>query len=265
MSSLNKKIHDPVTTHGGAPTSAVNAEEKLYRAVMTAFLWEDAFYESGDSHAERIKDLIVKVDPLHAAQIAIDARTLMKLRHVPLYLAREMARLDTHKHLVSRLLPEIIQRPDELTEFIAIWNREKRQPLSAQAKKGLARAFKKFNEYSMQKFNQDGTVRLRDVLFLTHPKPDTPEQQDMWNRLVKDELKIIKTPETWETLISAKGNSKENWEKLLQDKKIGGLNNLLIIYSWIYSTIVRYIYETLRMGQKTRNFLPHRLAMDQNR
>jgi 60 kDa SS-A/Ro ribonucleoprotein len=45
-------------------------------------------------------------------------------------------------------LERVIQRPDELTEFLAIYWKDGRQPLSAQVKKGLARAFRKFNEYA---------------------------------------------------------------------------------------------------------------------
>lgn len=125
MASVNTKVAHkvPIHTHGGAPTYAVSAEEELCRAVLSCFLWEDTFYESGKSIADRIKGLIPKVNPLRVAQIAIDARSLMKLRHVPLLIAREMARHDTHKHLVSKILPEIIQRADELTEFKESWEK----------------------------------------------------------------------------------------------------------------------------------------------
>lgn len=35
-------------------------------------------------------------------------------------------------------------------------------------KHGLANAFGKFDEYQFAKYNRDGAVKLRDVLFLTH-------------------------------------------------------------------------------------------------
>ena len=222
MASINKKESTARTyTHGGAPTTLTNNEEQLRRAVMSCLLWENAHYESGESIADRIMNLIPKIEPLRVAQIAIDARTLMHLRHVPLLIARQMAQLDTHKHLVSRLLPEIIQRPDELTEFISIYWKDKKQPLSAQAKKGLATAFKKFNEYSLGKYNRDGAVQLRDVLFLVRPVSDTPEQQATWKKLAD---KTLRAPEnTWEVEISDKGNNKESWEKLLKSNSLGAL------------------------------------------
>lgn len=153
MASINKKAKAVVTqTHGGALTIEVNALEQLKRTVMTCMLWEDSFYENGISVHDRIVDLVSKVSAKQAFDIAVAARNESKLRHVPLLIARTMAKLDTHKHLVADLLEEIIQRPDELTEFLAIYWKDKKQPLSAQVKKGLARAFTKFNRYQLSKY-----------------------------------------------------------------------------------------------------------------
>ena len=65
----------------------------------------------------------------------------MKLRHAPLLLVREMARHATHRALVAETLERVIQRADELSEFVAIYWSDGRAPLSAQVKKGLAAAF----------------------------------------------------------------------------------------------------------------------------
>jgi len=88
---------------------------------MSCLLWEDNFYEDGQSVADRIKELIPKIPAIRVAQIAMEARDQMKLRHVPLLIIREMARLDTHKQYVARLLEKVIQRPDELGEFLKIY------------------------------------------------------------------------------------------------------------------------------------------------
>ena len=95
----------------------------------------------------------------------------MKLRHAPLFLVREMARHATHRGLVAETLSRVIQRADELAEFVAIYWAGGKQPLSAQVKKGLASAFCKFDEYALAKYDRAGVVRLRDVLFLSHAKP----------------------------------------------------------------------------------------------
>jgi hypothetical protein len=144
---------------------------------MACLLWEDAFYEEGVSIAERIAALIPKVDAVAVQRIALEARNEMKLRHVPLLIVREMARLASHRHLVAKTLAEVIQRPDELAEFLSIYWKVKKQPLSAQVKKGLAAAFAKFDAYQLAKYNRDHAIKLRDVLFLSHARPKDSTQE----------------------------------------------------------------------------------------
>jgi 60 kDa SS-A/Ro ribonucleoprotein len=224
--SRHMKINTPsssvaVLTHEGAVAKRINSEQELRRSVMACLLWEDSFYESGAAIAERIQTLIPKVAARKVADIAVEARTKMKLRHVPLLLARELARGDeAARKTVGSLLEAIIQRPDELTEFLAIYWKDKRQPLSAQVKKGLARALAKFNEYALAKYDQDGTVKLRDVLFLTHAKPTDKEHKKLYKKLAE---KKLKTPDTWEVALSSGADKKAAWERLLAEKKLGAL------------------------------------------
>jgi len=152
-------------THEGAPARAVTAEQALRRTVLSCMLWEGEFYEDGVQIAGRVHELVPKVDAAKVAALAVEARGKMKLRHAPLLLVREMARHATHRALVGETLECVIQRADELSEFVAIYWAGGRQPLSAQVKKGLAAAFGKFDEYALAKYDRAGTVRLRDVLF----------------------------------------------------------------------------------------------------
>src|SRR6202522_3463782 len=123
-------------THEGAPAVAVSAELALRRSVLACMLWEDEFYENGVAITGRIRELVPKVDAVKVAALAVEARTTMKLRHVPLLLVREMARHATHRALVAETMTRVIQRADELAEFVAIYWAGGRQPLSAQVQKG---------------------------------------------------------------------------------------------------------------------------------
>src|ERR1700760_4709396 len=155
-------------THEGARAKHISAEQQLRRSVLACMLWEDQFYEDGVAIAGRIRELVPKVAAEKVAALAVEAREKMKLRHAPLLLVREMARLATHRQLVAETLFRVIQRADELSEFLAIYWAEGRQPLSAQVKKGLAAAFRKFDAYALAKYDRANSanraqVRLRDV------------------------------------------------------------------------------------------------------
>jgi 60 kDa SS-A/Ro ribonucleoprotein len=148
----------------------------------------------------------------------------MKLRHAPLLLVREMARTPRIARWWPRPWTRVIQRADELSEFVAIYWAGGRQPLSAQVKKGLAAAFGKFDEYALAKYDRAGAVRLRDVLFLSHARPVDEAQAALWKRLAENELA---TPDTWEVALSAAGrgesDKREVWERLLAERKLGAL------------------------------------------
>lgn len=246
----------PVRTFEGAVATKTTPEVQLRRLTTTAMLFENGFYVDGKTTAQLIADLVPKARPEFVAAAAFEARTKMKLRHVPLLLVREMARHPEHKALVSRLLPDVIQRADEITEFLAIYWKDGKTPISAQVKKGLARAFNKFGEYALAKYNRDGAVKLRDVAFLTHVKPQDPDliarlvNKDRIPEFTKGGSKVehkqttkkdypegkldatrvavnpgLKTPDTWEVELSAgKGEGKlASWQRLLAEKKLGGL------------------------------------------
>lgn len=195
-----------------------DAEALLRRSVMACLLWEDNFYEDEVSNAEHIKRLIPQVEPQKVFDIAVEARTKQKLRHVPLFIARELARIDTHKGLVGKLLSQIIKRADELAEFLAIYWKDGRQPLSKQVKKGLAQAFHNFDSYQFAKWNRDNQIKLRDVMFLVHPHPG--QKIELFKKIADNELE---TPDTWEVALSTDKDKKETWTRLINEGKLGAL------------------------------------------
>ena len=241
MATVNvKPTTPPKFTHEGAVAAQITADQELRRTCLATLLWEDGAYESGQSVADRVKSLVGKIRPERVAELAVECREKQKLRHVPLLLVREMARLPQHKGLVADTLERVIQRPDELSEFLAVYWKEKRQPLSAQVKKGLARAFAKFDEYSLAKYNRDGAVKLRDVLFLCHAKPNAVgegvvKRRTYKNGKVKELLRhhdsvygklvagSLAVPDTWEVALSGGADKKEAFTRLMAEKKLGAL------------------------------------------
>jgi hypothetical protein len=139
-----------------------------------------------------------------------------------------MARHPSHRKLVAESLARVIQRPDEMTEFLAIYwadvlgpqQQRKLRPVSAQIKKGLAEALTKFDAYQLAKYDRDGAVRIRDVLFLAHAKPKDAEQAKIWKQLVDGTLP---SPNTWEVGLSGGEDKRTTFERLLAEKKLGGL------------------------------------------
>jgi len=247
-------------THEGAPARNISPELQLRRSVLACLLWESQFYEDGVEIAGRIAELVPKVGAEKVAALAIEAREQMKLRHAPLLLVREMARHATHRRLVAETLERVIQRADELSEFVAIYWKDGRVPLSAQVKKGLAAAFPKFDEYQLAKYDRGGPIKLRDVLFLSHAKPHDAAQAGVWKKLIWGRLA---TPDTWEVALSESGKDggpgkREAWERLLREQKLGALALLRNLRNMREDGVDESLVFAALTGMKTARVLPFR-------
>ena len=252
---VNVATKNNLRTHEGAPAKRINAEMQLRRSLMACMLWEDTFYEDGQEIADRIASLVPLVKPETVASMAIEAREKMKLRHAPLWVVREMARQPKHKGLVAETLSRVIQRADELAEFVALYWKDGRQPLSKQVKKGLAQAFTKFDAYQLSKYNRDGAVKLRDVLFLCHAKPKDAGQEQIWKQLVNGTLPA---PDTWEVALSSGADKKSTWERLLAENKLGGLALLRNLRNMAQTGVDEELIFNALDRMKTERILPFR-------
>ena len=242
-------------THEGGRARNISLEAQLRRSVLACLLWEEQFYEDGVEIAGRIAELVPKVAAEKVAALAVEAREQMKLRHVPLLLVREMARHASHRKLVAETLERVIQRADELCEFVAIYWKDGRVPLSAQVKKGLAAAFPKFDEYQLAKYDRGGPIKLRDVLFLSHAKPRDDAQAGVWKKLVWGRLA---TPDTWEVALSSGADKREAWERLLAENKLGALALLRNLRNMRETSVDEELVLKALRSMKTERVLPFR-------
>ncbi len=221
--SVNPKDFDTApTTYEGGKAAVVGVYEQLRRSVLACLLWENTFYESGVEITERIKNLVGLNDTESVADLAVEARKTMNLRHVPLWLIVSMLAEKRHRAAVGNLIPRVISRPDEMGELLSLyWKNSGKVPLANQLKKGLSKCFDLFGEYSFAKNDsKKSAVRLRDVMFLTHPKPKTKEKEELFKRIANDEME---TPDTWEVALSSGASKRETFERLMKEKKLGAL------------------------------------------
>lgn len=215
---LNIFAKRPATTHEGAPAAVLTAEQALRRSVLSCLLWENEFYEDGETIADRIAALSIAVSPETLADLAVEARERFKLRHAPLMLLVGLVRHGGP--LVASAIERVIQRADDMSEFLAIYWRHGKRPLSKQMKLGLARAFGKFDAYQLAKYDRDGPVKLRDVLFLVHAKPRDEAQAALWKQVAE---RTLASPDTWEVALSGGADKRETFERLLAERKLGYL------------------------------------------
>ncbi len=259
MARTNIKPKNTEFTHEGAPASGnLKPLEQLKRSLLSCFLYEKEFYEDGVAIADRIRASAELCKPEEVALLAVTARSVHNLRHAPLLLLEVLSRTGAGKPgLVSGAIEQVIQRADELAEFLAIYTGSgKRKPLSGQVKKGLAAAFQKFDAYHLGKYNRDGKFKLRDVLFLCHAKPVDDQQKAVWEKLINGTLE---SPDTWEVELSAGKDKKETFERLIREEKLGYLALLRNLRNMEQAQVDRELVKTALLARKgARRVLPFR-------
>jgi 60 kDa SS-A/Ro ribonucleoprotein len=182
--------HAQAKRAGESATGRLSAELQLRFIVTTRLIKKHA---CADEVADRVAELVPQVHARKVAALAVESREQMKLRHAPLLLVREMARHKTHRGLVADTLPRVMRKPDDLLDFVAIYWKAGRVPLSSQVKKGLAAAFQRFDECELARCDRHRRIKLRDVLFLSHAKPRDQAQAAVWKRLIWGRLTTSRT------------------------------------------------------------------------
>lgn len=232
---LSKGINT-TTNYMGAKAYKLSPEMELYTAVVTCMI-DDSYYENRVDRLNRIKELIAGCPAQFVAKLAVYARTEMNLRSIPVVLAVELAKTHSGDDLVSKTINQIVKRADEIKEVLAYYQisnsrvaTKKLNRLSKQVQKGLAESFNRFDEYQFAKYNTASAVKMRDALFLVHPKAKDELQQGVFNRIAQNALN---TPYTWETELSEWGKSAfktdaekakslaEKWEELVLSNRLG--------------------------------------------
>lgn len=210
---------DAVCNHEQGLAFKADPQLELYLRACTCLI-EDRFYTRADQQLAELRAAIHQCDRSYVLKLANYARNEMHLRTLPMILLAEASVMHSGtsneaKQDVRSYVPKIVRRADEPGELLAYWIQSlgggSKHKLPNALKKGLSDAMLRFDEYQLAKYNRAATVRLKDVLMLTHARPDTPERAALYKRVLEDKLA---TPETWEVAISTQGSRAETWNAI---------------------------------------------------
>lgn len=219
MSKFNTNTTIKTTNADGHVAYSMADKAKLITQVLTSFFNESKFY--GDNSAEMAKTIqrVIQADPAFVSKLAVFARREFNMRTVSHVLTGYLAHEVAGKPYVKQTIKGICLRGDDATELMAFYLNTFGRPIPNSIRKGINEVFTGFDEYTLAKYKGDGkSVKMRDLLCICHPSPRTDEQSEMWKRLLENRLA---TPVTWETQLSANGNNKATWEKLIDSGKVG--------------------------------------------
>lgn len=247
MSKFNQTNTNKTVNKEGHVAYKMNDKELLMTQVLTTFFNESKFY--GDNSKEIIENatkLISNGDAKFVANLARYTRKEMHLRSVSHVLTAIVANHMNSKQYTKQVVADVVERADDITEILACYLNMFGKPIPNALKKALATAMNKFDAFSFKKYNGGNkAVKFKDVLKLTHAYPDDEEQEQIFNWIINDTLPTI---QTWETELSANGNTQESWETLIENNKLG------------FMAIVRNLRNILNAQPKNINKIYNKLT-----
>ena len=219
MSKFNSPVTMRTTNQEGHAAYRMTNKAKLVTQVLTSFFNESKFYGDNSKDMQDLIPKVIKEDPEFVSKLAVFARREFNMRSVSHVLTAYLAHEVAGKPFVRETVKGISLRGDDITELMAFYLNTFGKPIPNSLKKGIGDVLKTLDEYSLAKYKGTSKdVKMRDLLCLCRPKPQTPEQEALWKRVLEDTLAV---PETWETELSKNGNTKESWEKLIASHKVG--------------------------------------------
>lgn len=228
MSRFNQTVSPTKTVNlAGGEAYTQSSELELVSILLTSFANEQ-FYRSSNDTFDRLKELVKLCDKEFVAKAAIYARTQFGMRSITHVVASELAKHIGGASWAKDFYDKIVYRPDDMMEILS-YHMAKNGKETAAMKKGFAKAFDKFDKYTLAKYRGGGKgVKLIDVVNIVHPK-GTEKNAEAIAALVKGELKSF---DTWESELTKAGQAastddekaefkKDVWVRLISERKIG--------------------------------------------
>ena len=217
---------------GGEAFEPADPRLALYKRTINQ-LPEGSFYESDDQQLAAIVrrfDAAVDEDPEFVLKLAAYARQELYLRDIPqvlLALAANDERFkdDSPESLIREWAPAIIQRMDETATALAVHDQLVGGTAPWPLRRGVEDALVAMTDaYTLDKYELSRReVTLHDVFNRVHPDPVDDEQEALFERFMRGDLDDypdvdpVPSPNTWETVISERGNTRDAWEMLIED------------------------------------------------
>lgn len=210
------------TNKSGHAAYKMDDRTKLVTMALTTMLGEPKFY--GDNTDELIRlaeSMCEHGDGEFVAKLAVWARTKGNMRSVSHALIAVVGHKCSGEKFVRPAARAVARvRGDDGTEILATYNalygKKVRWPHAIQ--RGVRDALELEKPYAVAKYQSKGrAMTLRDTLRITHPSAVYDETTKAMGECVAGTLSF---PKSWETELSARGNTKEVWDELISEHKV---------------------------------------------
>lgn len=231
MASLNKSAKNKMETTNKSGHDAYKLDDKtrLVTMALTTMLGEPKYYgDNTDALVKLAEKLCKEGEGEFVAKLAVWARTTGNLRSVSHALVAVTAHLCPCKsdgrtvsfvRLAARDVASV--RGDDGTEILATGIALYGKGFKGQnaLRRGIRDALEKESPFQVAKYqSRNKDLKLRDNLRITHPNAVRDDTTKAMGEVIEDKLGV---PKGWETELSERGNTKEVWDELIAENRLG--------------------------------------------
>lgn len=252
MAKFNSPATIKTTNKSGHVAYGMGDREKLVTQVLCSFINEQKYYGDNTAEMQETIQRVINTDPRFVSKLAVFARREFNMRSVSHVLTAYLAHEVEGKPFVRETVKGVSLRGDDITEIMSFYIATFGKPIPNALKNGINDVLTGLDEYSLAKYKGEGkAVKMRDLLCLCRPTPKDDAQSALWKRCLEGKLE---TPETWETQLSANGNNKETWERLIDGGKVGYMALLRNLNNIIKSNPanIEKVYQTIEDPERVR-------------
>ena len=225
MAGYNKTSSGSMRTINRSGHTAYKLDDrtKLVTMTLTTMLGEPKYYgDNTDELIQLAEKLCTDGDGEFVAKLAVWARTRGNLRSVSHALMAVVAfncSGETFVRPAARAIASV--RGDDGTEMLAtykaLYGKKVRWPHALQ--RGIRDALEASKPYAIAKYQSGNReMKLRDTLRITHPNASRDDTTKAMGECVAGTLHM---PKGWETELSERGNTKEVWDELIRENRLG--------------------------------------------
>jgi 60 kDa SS-A/Ro ribonucleoprotein len=229
-----RKVKDTVNAAGHAGFSRNSYKNEIASIVMNSMLNGDSYYESDEERIKNIENIMVQnlnsaKDAEFLAKAMVYTRLEGNMRSVSHLMGTILAENVKGSNFLRPALRKTMKRPDDATEMVALYSNRNFDKMVPNV---LRRAIKdsletKWDEYQLKKYaGESNTVKLKDVVKLTHPNPrtlvETGKAKDpfVFKRVIESTLDNIQTAQTVNAGSTGEARA-SNYKAMLAERKLG--------------------------------------------
>lgn len=223
------------TNRSGHAAYSLDDRTKLVTMALTTMLGENKFYgDNTDDLIALAESMCERGDGEFVAKTAVWARTEGNLRSVSHALIAVVGHCCSGETFVRPATRRIASmRGDDGTEILAthkaLFGHKVRWPHALQ--RGVRDALEDARPFSLAKYQlKNREMTLRDTLRITHPDSPRWDTTEAMGKVVDGTLGM---PKGWETELSERGNTKEVWDELIAENRLGMFAKLRNLRSMI--------------------------------